>query len=188
LNSQKAVFFDRDGTIIEEKKYLFCIDDVVVFADVLQALRLLKDNGYLLIMVSNQSGVARGYFDINDVHKVNNYINNLLIKEGVEFDGIYFCPHHPQGIISDLSYECKCRKPHIKMALDAASDFNIALNESYMVGDKLSDINFGHNFGAKGVVHVATGHEMSKNVNAYFSENLLNAAEWILQENTRRKK
>jgi D-glycero-D-manno-heptose 1,7-bisphosphate phosphatase len=181
---KKAVFFDRDGTIIKEQGYVSNVDDVIIIDGVLEGMRLLKENGFLLIMVSNQSGVARGYFSIETVYKVNARINELLKANGTMFDGMYFCPHYPNGIVPEYSFDCECRKPRIKMALDAASDFNISLNKSYKIGDKSSDVEFGRGFGAAGVVHIATGYSKTELRNAkpdFYAKNLVEAANWIIQ-------
>lgn len=179
---KKAVFFDRDGTIIEERGYLSNVGEIKILDGVVEGLRLLKENGFLLIVVSNQSGIARGYFDLETVHKVHARLNELLLMKGVMFDKIYFCPHYPGGIIPKYSVDCECRKPRIKMALDAGLEFNIALNKSYMVGDKCSDIEFGRSFGATAVVQVDTGYnnaDLGAVQPDFLAPNLFKAAEWI---------
>lgn len=154
----KAVFFDRDGTLIEEKNYLNNIEDIKIFDDAFEALSQLKKNGYKLIIVSNQSGVARGYFSIDTVKKINDEILKQFQLKGVNIDGVYFCPHHRDGSVAEYSIDCECRKPKIKLALEAKNDFNLDLSQCIMVGDKESDIEFGINFKAKATVIVNTGY------------------------------
>lgn len=139
---KKAVFLDRDGTIIYDRDYLRDPELVELIAGVVNDLRLLRKQGYLLVLVSNQSGIARGYFTQEDLAKVNKRFMQLLEEQGVTLDGIYYCPHGPGD-------GCDCRKPAVGMALAAERDLNIDLSSSYMVGDKLSDIQFGENFGAR---------------------------------------
>ena len=179
----KAVFFDRDGTIITEREYLSSVSEVEISGGVVSGLQLLKENGFLLMLVSNQSGVARGFYPIDTVYEMNAAINIMLDLQHVMFDGIYFCPHLINGIVPEYSIQCECRKPGIKMALDAASDFNISLVDSYMVGDKKIDIEFGQGFSAAGNVLVATGYgqEAIKTITPdYFATNVLDAAKWIV--------
>ncbi len=185
FNMEKAVFFDRDGTIIEEKNYLSNVKDVKILDGVIEGLALLKAHQFLLILVSNQSGVGRGFFGVDAVNDVNHHINTILKRQGVPFDGIYFCPHYPSGIVSKYAVDCDCRKPKIKMALMAKKDFNIDLQQSYMIGDKDSDIEFGRNFNAAAVIQVATGYGAAKiepNQSDFFAENCFDAANWIIKK------
>ncbi|GHU89451.1 D,D-heptose 1,7-bisphosphate phosphatase [Clostridia bacterium] len=138
----RAVFLDRDGTIIKDCHYLKDPAQVELLPGVAEALRELKRRGFLLILVSNQSGIARGYFTERDLQAVQDRLNAVLSEHGAALDGAYNCPHAPDD-------DCGCRKPKIGMALAAKRDFDLDLSESYMVGDKQSDIEFGRNFGAK---------------------------------------
>jgi D,D-heptose 1,7-bisphosphate phosphatase len=137
----KAIFLDRDGTIIYDKHYLSDPALVELLPGVADDLRLLKEEGFLLVLVSNQSGVARGRFSADDLKNVHFRLEFLLKEEGVVLAGAYHCVHAPND-------NCTCRKPEIGMALMAEKDLEIDLRESYMVGDKPSDIQFGKNFGA----------------------------------------
>lgn len=154
----KAVFFDRDGTIIEEKNYLVDINGVKIYDRVAEGLLELKKRGYKLFMVSNQSGVARGYMTIEDVQRINNEINRRLSQDKIMFDDMFFCPHYPTGIIKKYAVQCSCRKPEIGMALMASRIYDLDLNECFMVGDKQTDMNFGIRFKAKGNILVTTGY------------------------------
>jgi D,D-heptose 1,7-bisphosphate phosphatase len=139
---RKAVFLDRDGTIIADKGYLSDPAEIAFLPGVIDALRQLQQMGYLLVVVSNQSGIGRGYFTEDRYLQVQEQFRQLLSRRGIKLDGIYYCPHGPEEA-------CGCRKPAIGMALQAAADLNIDLAASCMVGDKDSDLEFGRNFGAK---------------------------------------
>ena len=138
----RAVLFDRDGTVITDKGYLCNQEEIEFLPNVLPVLNKLQSAGFLLIMVSNQSGIGRGYFTEKEYFDVQTRLDELLKSYGIVFTGFYYCPHAPDD-------NCECRKPKPLMALKAAREFNIDLAESYMVGDKDSDIEFGRNFGAK---------------------------------------
>jgi len=143
----KAIFLDRDGTMIEDRDYLSDPAGIVFLPGVLSALRVLSETGYMLVMVSNQSGIGRGYFTDADYFSVQERMDAMLKQEGIHFAGYYYCPHKP-------SDDCVCRKPKPYLALKAAVDLDIDLESSYMVGDKQSDIAFGKSFNAKGCFHI----------------------------------
>lgn len=132
----KAIFLDRDGTLNEEKEYLHRWEDWVWLPGALHGLKLLTNAGYKLIVVSNQSGIARNYYEESAVLTLNDKINADLGKHGVEIDAFFHCPHHP-----DLDGICFCRKPAPGMILKAAHDLRIDLAASWLVGDKASDIS-----------------------------------------------
>ena len=138
----RAMFIDRDNTIIIDKGYLHNPEDIEFLPGVLQALRMFQATGFLNIMVSNQSGIGRGYFSESDYISTQNHMDKLFIANSIKFTAYYYCPHSP-------SEDCECRKPKPLMAFKAAREFHINLKESYMIGDKDSDIEFGKNFGAK---------------------------------------
>lgn len=144
-----AVFLDRDGVLIVEKDFLISRDDIEFFPRTFESLKSLN-NGFLKIVVSNQSGIARGYFTQEDVEKLNDIISHKLADKGIVIDAWYFCPHGPED-------DCGCRKPRPGMLLEAAKKMNIDLNRSWMIGDKTSDIVAGKASGAKTVL-VKTGY------------------------------
>jgi len=139
----KAVFLDRDGTIIEEANYLANPDGVRLIDDAAKGIKLLRDAGYLIIITSNQSGVARGYFSEQTLLKVNQRMQEHLQEEGTDYDGLYYCPHHKQGKVEAFALECDCRKPNPGMIHQANQDFELDLYQSWVVGDKLADVKFG---------------------------------------------
>lgn len=157
IELRPAVFLDRDGTINHERNYLHRIEDFEFIDGAPQALRRLQDTGYLLVVVTNQSGVARGYFTMEDVERLNAYMREQLKSYGVEIDGIYTCPHHPTAGIGEYLRDCDCRKGKPGMLLQAAHDLDIDLKRSFMIGDKLSDVESGVAAGCPSLL-VRTGY------------------------------
>ncbi|WP_324284276.1 D-glycero-beta-D-manno-heptose 1,7-bisphosphate 7-phosphatase [Fusobacterium polymorphum] len=153
---KKAIFLDRDGTINVEKDYIYKSEDLVFEEGTIEALKTFKNLGYILIVISNQSGIARGYFTEEDLNIFNNNMNEILKKNGIEITEFYCCPHHPDGI-GEYKKVCECRKPNNKMIEDAIKKYNIDREKSYMIGDKTSDIGAGLKSNLKTVL-VKTGY------------------------------
>ncbi|MEO6035721.1 MAG: HAD family hydrolase [Verrucomicrobiota bacterium] len=179
-NSNIAVFLDRDGTLIEEKEYLHKPEQVSVFPGAAGALKKLLDAGFKLFLVTNQSGVGRGYFTINDVENVHAHLVDQLGKAGVRFEKIYVAPEAPEQA-------GRGRKPSPAFLFDAREEFNIDLSQSYMIGDKLIDLECGWNAGVKKSILVRSGY--GKGIEAKAADkidaaivcnDLREAAEWIL--------
>lgn len=155
-----AVFLDRDGVLIEDVHYLSSLDQIKLFPDVPEGLRQLRTLGVKLIVVTNQSGIARGYFSESFVHESHACLSESLAKFGVTIDDFYFCPHHRDGH-PPLNIECDCRKPATGMLLQAAKDHDIDLEKSFVIGDKTSDVELAYRSGAKGIL-VKTGKGVSE--------------------------
>jgi D-glycero-D-manno-heptose 1,7-bisphosphate phosphatase len=152
-----AAFLDRDGVLIRDHGYVYRPEDLEILPGVLEALRWLKERGYLLIAVTNQSGVARSYFTLEDVERFHVALQEQLRSElGFGLDGIYVCPHHPDA--SDFMYAivCQCRKPSTGLLEQAAEDFEIDWTRSFLVGDKASDMECARRAGIPGI-QVLTG-------------------------------
>ncbi len=147
----RAVFLDRDGTLIEEKEYLHRPEDVVIFPGVGPALKRLEDAGFMLFVVTNQSGVGRGYFPLEDVHRVHEHLSRELAKHNVRIEKFYIAPEHPDA-------PSRGRKPSPQFLFDARDEFGIDLTQSYIIGDKLIDLECGWNAGVKQSVLVRTGY------------------------------
>ncbi|GHT48376.1 hypothetical protein AGMMS49936_10780 [Endomicrobiia bacterium] len=145
-----AVFLDRDGTVIFDKTYLSLPQQVKLYAFCTESINRLRAAGFKIIIVTNQSGVARGMFTEKNLMVVNKKFVSLLKNAGAKIDGLYYCPHAE-------SDECNCRKPKVGMVLQGAKDFNIDLKKSYTVGDSIRDYLLGVNMGGKGIL-VLTGH------------------------------
>ena len=157
ITDNKAVFIDRDGTIIVEKHFLSDPDEIEFIEGSVDALKRLQRNGFKLIVVSNQSGVARGKFDIQTVETVNRKLVELLTTRDVYVDAVYYCPHHPNGTSEEYAVSCQCRKPAPLMVEEAIHQIQVDPRKSFVVGDKIDDINLGKVVGAKSVL-VRTGY------------------------------
>lgn len=157
MGKQRAVFLDRDGTINVEVQYLNKVEDFEFIPGVPWALRRLKDAGFLLVVVTNQSGIGRGYYDEAALQAIHDHMHAELAGFGVTIDACYFCPHHPEHATGDYRTECACRKPLPGMLQQAAEDLDIDLSRSYMVGDKLADVEAGLNAGCTSLM-VRTGY------------------------------
>jgi len=147
---QSAVFLDRDGTLIVDKPYLGTPDDVEILPGVVEGLLLLQDAGYVLIVTTNQSGVARGYFDVSAVGRVHDEVNRLLLQHDVQIAAFYFCPHHVDGCVEPWVGSCLCRKPGPGMLWQAAVDWSIDLSRSWIVGNARLDLEAGRAAGCAG--------------------------------------
>jgi D-glycero-D-manno-heptose 1,7-bisphosphate phosphatase len=155
---RKAAFIDRDGVINEERNYVHRVEDFVLLPGVVQGLTLLRDAGFLLVVVTNQAGIARGYYDRAAVDRLHEHLRSELRAGGVELDAIYLCPHHSQGSVPAFAIACDCRKPAPGMLLQAAVDLDIDLPASVLIGDKPSDIEAGRRAGVPTTVLVESGH------------------------------
>jgi D-glycero-D-manno-heptose 1,7-bisphosphate phosphatase len=153
---KRAVFIDRDGTINIEKEYLFRTEEFEFIPGAPEAIRMLNVAGWLVIVVTNQSGVARGYYTEEDVHLLHRHVAAELEKAGARVDAWLYCPHHPSGRGS-YALPCRCRKPLPGMLLEAAGRFDLDLESSVMIGDKLADIQAGSSAGCRSVL-VRTGY------------------------------
>lgn len=155
-NKQKAIFLDRDGTINKYVGFLRNIDDFELIDGVAQAIKKINASGYLAIVVTNQPVIARGEVTVPQLQEIHNKMETLLGLEGAYLDAIYYCPHHPHkgyaGEVPELKIDCDCRKPKPGMLLKAAKDFNIDLNQSYMVGDGENDVKAGITAGCRSVL------------------------------------
>lgn len=140
----KAVFLDRDGTINKDINYLYRIEDFEFLDGVPEAIRKMNEAGYLVLVVTNQAGIARGYYTAEDVHKLHRHIDEQLAQYGAHIDAWYYCPHHP-----DITGPCNCRKPKPGMIEQAIKDFNIDTSNSILIGDQPSDIEAGESCGIK---------------------------------------
>jgi D,D-heptose 1,7-bisphosphate phosphatase len=158
LRNQAAVFLDKDGTIVEDVPYNVDPDRIVLAPGAAEGALLLHDAGFALVVVSNQSGVARGYFREEELVPVEDRLRDMLAEYDVPLAGFYYCPHHPQGSVARYTAPCDCRKPAPGMLLAAADDLDLDLASSWMVGDILDDIEAGHRAGCRTVL-IDNGNE-----------------------------
>ncbi len=146
----KAVFLDRDGTINIDKDYLYKVDDFEYLPGVIEGLKCLQQLGYILIVVTNQSGIARGYYKEEDYFAIDKWMKADLLEKGVKITASYFCPHLPNGIIPKYSVECECRKPKLYLYEKATREYDIDLTKTLAIGDKPRDLAICNAYGCKG--------------------------------------
>src|SRR5665213_363414 len=188
LKTRPAVFFDRDGTLITDVGYLNHSSQIKLFSRAAEALKTLRKAGFYLFVVTNQSGVARGYFSEASVKKVHQKLQQMLKAQGAKIDAFFYCPHHPQGKVKYFSKKCDCRKPSTGMVKQALKRYSIDLRKSYVVGDKLDDVLLARNARAAGGILVRTGNGRQSErefkklrlENSVVVSNLTQAAKWIL--------
>jgi len=177
-----AIFLDRDGTLIRDVGYLYRQEQVEILPKVAEAIRLLRGQGFLLVVVTNQSAVARGRLTEEDLGHIHDALNTRLAQDGAQLDGIYYCPHHPTEGVGPYHAECDCRKPNTGMIVKAVSDLGLDPSSSYVVGDQTRDMELAERIGAKGVriareLVVGGGSPDSKHP---VVADLWQAAEWIV--------
>lgn len=187
---KRAVFLDRDGNVCEDVGYLGDPSKLVVFPYAAEAVRRLNESSMLAILVTNQSGVARGLFGEDAVLRVHDRLERELARGGARLEGIYYCPHHPTIGQPPYRQSCECRKPRPGMLVRAAADHDIDLSQSFVVGDKYSDVRLAHEAGARAVL-VRTGYGRGEweydratwpRQPEHVAETLEDAVEWILDE------
>jgi D-glycero-D-manno-heptose 1,7-bisphosphate phosphatase len=175
MNSRRYILLDRDGTIIAEKNYLSSVDQIELLPGTVEGLRSLQDAGFGLIVITNQSGIARGKLTLHTLAGIHAELQRQLREGGVRIDAFYHCPHVPED-------RCACRKPAPLLARRAAADFGFDLEHSFVIGDKPSDIELGKNCGARTIL-VRTGygrqHEAAGLVADFIADDLMEAARYI---------
>ena len=183
-----AVFLDRDGTLIEESGYLDRLERLAFFPFTADAVRLLNRAGLAVVVVSNQSGVARGLLTEAFVAQTHQFITERLEQGGAKIDAFYYCPHHPDGIVDEYRQRCDCRKPLPGLLRKAARDLGLDLRRSFAVGDRWPDLGAGEAVGARRVL-VRTGHGRITEAAAdqyaapdAVTDNLVEAVSWILRQ------
>lgn len=158
MAAQPAVFLDRDGVINQESEYVHRIEDFHFIDGVFDACRQLSKAGFRLIVITNQAGIARGYYTEDDFHYLTRWMLEKFTLHGIEIDDVYYCPHHPVHGIGSYHRNCDCRKPGPEMILRAAREHSLDLSQSILVGDKVSDIEAGRSAGVGCCVLVHSGH------------------------------
>lgn len=182
MSPRKAIFLDRDGVINVEANYVHRIEDFCFLPGVIAGLRSLQALDYALVIMTNQAGIARGYYTEADFLKLMDYVSAYLTDNGVRILHTYYCPHHPSGSVPQFSISCSCRKPEPGMILRAAAELDLSLSQSIVVGDKLSDIKAGRAANVWKTVLVRSGHPLpghAENSADHCCEDLEAAVEWI---------
>ena len=189
----RAVFLDRDGTVNEEVGYLRDLADLRLIAGAGAAIKRLNEAGLKVVLVTNQSGVARGFFTEALVQEAHERLYRMLSREGARIDAVYYCPHHPTAGNSSYTVVCDCRKPGTGLIDRAARDLGIDVKRSYVVGDKWSDVELGQRAGAHPILvqsgfapddpgNIRPGHIGDPD---FIARTILEAAEWIIQRSSK---
>lgn len=186
--NKRAVFLDRDGTINRDVGYPASWDQIEIFSYSYEAVRRLNQAGFKVVVVTNQSGVARGLIEEAALHEIHRRMSEDFLQNDARIDAFYHCPHHPDGKVPRYRSECPCRKPAPGMARRAAKDLGIDPGRSYMVGDKLEDLRFGLNCGAAPIL-VLTGYGKTSRADlsgqereaVHIATDLGDAVNWILK-------
>ena len=183
-----AVFLDRDGTLVEEVGYLDRLDRLSLFPWSIDAVRLLNRAGFAVVVVSNQAGVARGFFAEPFVLEVQREIDALLAAAGGRIDGWYYCPHHPDAPLPQYRRACECRKPRPGMIRQAQAELGVDASRSYVIGDRWLDVQLARNVGARAIL-VRTGYGATEERQApdgmaadMVADNLIEAVSWVLRD------
>jgi D-glycero-D-manno-heptose 1,7-bisphosphate phosphatase len=185
---RRAVFLDRDGTLIEESGYLDRLERLVFFPFSVDAVRVLNRAGFAVVIVTNQAGIARGIVKEAFVGEAHRHIAARLEAGGATIDGFYYCPHYPTGVVEKYRMACDCRKPQPGLLRKAGKDLDLDLARSFVVGDRWHDLAAGQAVGARGVlVRTGLGHKVETvpeagTVPDAIVDNLMDAAAWILQQ------
>ena len=185
---RRAVFLDRDGTIVEEAGYLDRLERLVFFPFSVDAVRVLNRAGFAVVVITNQAGIARGIVKESFVGEAHRHIADTMIAGGARVDGFYYCPHYPDGVVEQYRKACDCRKPEPGLLRVAAGELDLDLARSFVVGDRWHDVAAGHAVGARGVL-VRTGLGRKDETNPHpgttpdaIVDNVMEAAAWILQQ------
>lgn len=149
--SKPAIFFDRDGVLNVDVGYLYKIEDFQWIDGAIEAIKYCNDKDYYVFVITNQSGVARGYYREDDIHKLHQWMNEDLYKYSAHIDEFFYCPHHIKGVIPEYSFDCECRKPKIGMIKQALEKYDINIEKSLLIGDKDSDIECAKNVGINSI-------------------------------------
>jgi len=180
MSARPAAFIDRDGTLIEERGYPIIEDDIVLIAGAGHALRRLSAAGYLNIILTNQSAVARGMLDEEQLDQLHEHLARLLAAEGGEFDDVFYCPHHPDGVHVAYSFACSCRKPGSGLLDQALAAYDIDLERSVFIGDSPRDLFAGAG-PVMGRILVSSGHPLQdKSVSNLVTPTIVEAVDWVV--------
>lgn len=179
-----AVFIDRDGVLNEDKGYVSKVEDLLVLPTVPESLLRLKNRGFLLIVITNQSGIARGYFRQEDADRFHAALQQRIIQlGGPAWDALYMCPHHPSGIVPEFAIDCTCRKPKPGLLEQARKDYAIDWEASFLIGDKDSDVACGKAVGIR-TIQIASGQYTNHAAADCYVNNMAEAVDYIIKTST----
>jgi len=179
----KAVFIDRDGTVNVEKGYVYKIEDFELIPGSIEALKALTQHSIKIYIITNQAGIAKGYYTEDDFHKLTDFMNDQFLKEGIKLEKVLYCPHHPEGVIPEYTMHCNCRKPDIGLVNNILKQQGFLPSEIALIGDKNSDIELGHKLGIRTYL-VLTGYGLEHRVNTratHIKKNISEAVQHLLE-------
>lgn len=189
--NNRAIFIDRDGTLNEEVGYITEMSQFRLFGFAAESIKMINDSGWYAVLITNQAGIARGHHSEEFLRRLHAQMELSLLRDGARLDAIYYCPHHPEFGAPPYRQDCNCRKPKPGLIEKAAKDFSLDLNNCYIIGDRMSDIETGHTAGTRSVM-VMTGYGREEYPDAirqrppdHAAENLLEAVRWILENRGR---
>jgi len=182
----KAVFLDRDGTIVEDVGYMNSPQQIQFIPGSIEAIKKLNEAGFKVVVITNQAGVARGLITEDMLQTIDKTLHKWILSGGAHLDGLYYCPHHPEHGVHPYKQACECRKPHPGLIKRAHRDLNINLAQSYMIGDKATDVEAGKRAGTK-TIYVLTGRGKGEKDRLqekpdHIAENLADAVKWLLNQ------
>lgn len=185
IRGDRGVFVDRDGTLIRDVGYLRRREELEILPQVPEAIRMLRENGLKVVVVTNQSAVARGFLGEEELKDMHRELERRLAGSGAVLDGIYYCPHHPTEGKAPYRVSCECRKPGAELALRAAQELGLDATRSYVVGDQVGDMGLASRIGAKGIFiqnNKAEGGKRKAEIEFLIVKDLWEAAQWIVQD------
>ena len=180
--SKPGVFLDRDDTVIKDMVYLRDPGKIEILPRVCDAIHALNEKNIPVIIITNQSGIARGILNEERLSEIHLNLLRLLAEQGARIDAIYYCPHHPEGTVDEYTHACSCRKPEPGLLLQAAKDFCLDLSSCYMIGDKPIDVETIHRVGGSGILLSGRGDHNIQQRPDYIAHDLYEAVNWVLKD------
>lgn len=183
--SRRAIFLDRDGVLNVDLGYTYKVKDLKLVPGMVSGLKKLHQAGFVFVVITNQSGIARGLFTLEDVNQFHEELQRQIavVAPEIQFLDFMICPHYPKGVVAEYAIECGCRKPGIKLITDAATKHNLDVKNSWLVGDKDSDVECAHNAGMRGIQVTRGGKQYDHHPNAFAKVPTLDEAADIILAN-----
>jgi D-glycero-D-manno-heptose 1,7-bisphosphate phosphatase len=179
---EAGVLLDRDGTIIRDVGYLKRLEEIELLPRALEGIRLLSEHGLKIAVITNQSGVGRGFFSEEELRRIHTELSERIGSGGGRIDGFYYCPHHPTEALGSYLMACDCRKPSVGLAARAASELKLDLRRSYVVGDQATDMELAERIGARGILIGNQPEDCAGESGCLMVKNLWEAANWIVSD------
>ena len=179
MNTQKALFLDRDGIINLDHGYVYKIEDFEFVNGIFEVCQHAINCGYIIIVITNQAGIARGYYTIEQFEILTDWMKRQFLDQNIKITDVYFCPHHPDKGINEYAGQCSCRKPEPGMLISASEKYAISLSESVFIGDKISDIQAAESAGVKNKILLASKYADENAITAHGIDKISSAIQFI---------